>query len=343
MFDYDIFYFEFLINIGCMRFINLFVLKCLMLFQLISLNAQTNKILFSQDLKVKSDSTIHYGKLLLYDDFSSEWIVSTKSNEISKKDSLRDNLRKISLKSDVFTKYWSNTRLFPYPKQDLHNMIDSVEINLSKNSGFHLPPNDHIFSPFGWRRNRQHKGIDLDLNIGDTLRSAFSGKVRFADFNNGGYGNLVIVRHFNGLETYYAHLDKIIIQPNDIVLAGDVIGLGGETGNALGPHLHFEVRYKDVAFDSQNIIDYDKGLLKSSTINNNSLIYYLTKSDFSWVAVNNKKAAANNKKKYHKLKSGDYIGKLAVKYNTTVKKILKLNPKLKNLNSLQIGQVIRVR
>lgn len=327
----------------CMRSINLFFLKSLILLQVVFLNAQTNKVLFSQDLEFKSDSTTHYGTLLLYDDFSSEWIVSSKSNEMSKKDSLRDALRKISIKSDIFTKHWSNTRLFPYPKQDLHNMIDSVEINLTKNSGFHLPPNDHIFSPFGWRRNRQHKGIDLDLNIGDTLRSAFSGKVRFADFNNGGYGNLVIVRHFNGLETYYAHQDKLLVQPNDIVLAGDVIGLGGETGRALGPHLHFEVRYKDVAFDSQNIIDYEKGVLKSSTNYNSNSIYYLTKSDFSWVDVNNKRAAANNKKKYYKLKSGDYIGKLAVQYKTTVKKILKLNPKLKNLNSLQIGQVIRVR
>ena len=132
----------------CMRFINLFFLKSLILLQVVFLNAQTNKVLFSQDLEFKSDSTTHYGTLLLYDDFSSEWIVSSKSNEMSKKDSLRDALRKISIKSDIFTKHWSNTRLFPYHKQDLHNMIDSVEINLTKNSGFHLPPNDHIFSPF---------------------------------------------------------------------------------------------------------------------------------------------------------------------------------------------------
>ena len=241
----------------CMRFINLFFLKSLILLQVVFLNAQTNKVLFSQDLVFKSDSTTHYGTLLLYDDFSSEWIVSSKSNEMSKKDSLRDALRKISIKSDIFTKHWSNTRLFPYPKQDLHNMIDSVEINLTKNSGFHLPPNDHIFSPFGWRRNRQHKGIDLDLNIGDTLRSAFSGKVRFADFNNGGYGNLVIVRHFNGLETYYAHQDKLLVQPNDIVLAGDVIGLGGETGRALGPHLHFELWSDGYPIDPTNFIDFE--------------------------------------------------------------------------------------
>ena len=90
-----------------MRFINLSFLKCLILLQAIFLNAQTNKILFSKDLKVKSDSTTHYGTLLLYDDFSSEWIVSSKSNEISKKDSLRDALLKISIKSDIFTKYWS--------------------------------------------------------------------------------------------------------------------------------------------------------------------------------------------------------------------------------------------
>ena len=212
-------------------------------------------------------------------------------------------------------------------------MDDSIKINLLEESGFYMVPNEHLFSPFGWRRNRQHKGMDLDLDVGDTLRATFSGKVRFSKFNNGGYGYLVIIRHFSGLETYYAHLDKLLVEPNDIVLAGDVIGLGGETGNALGPHLHYETRYKDVAFNPVNIIDFELNDVKYI---NNEPVYYLTKEDFKWVA-------SASKKKYYKLKAGDYLGKVAEKHNTTVNKLLKLNPKVKINDILTIGQVLRVR
>ena len=303
----------------------------------LSLSAQTKKILLKEkkqiiDLKGKS----HYGSIILFDDFSTEWVESTSSMELSTNDSLRNTLAEKAINSEIFNNHWSNKSLFPYPSQNFHTMNDSIKIHLLQDSDFFMPPNDHIFSPFGWRRGRQHKGIDLDLDVGDTLRSVFSGKVRFSDYNNGGYGNLVIIRHFNGLETYYAHLDKLIIKPNDIVLAGDVIGLGGETGNALGPHLHFEVRYKDVAFDPKNIIDFTNNSLVSNFDDEGLPTYFLTKSDFAWVAT-------NKRKKYYKLKAGDYLGKVAAKYGITVSKILRLNPKITNPNTLQIGQSIRVR
>jgi murein DD-endopeptidase MepM/ murein hydrolase activator NlpD len=95
--------------------------------------------------------------------------------------------------------------------------------------------------------------VDLNLNVGDTVVAAWSGNVRYAKFNEGGFGNLVIIRHYNGLETYYAHLSKLLVQPNDEIKAGDVLGLGGNTGHSFGPHLHFELWFKGNAV---NPIDY---------------------------------------------------------------------------------------
>ena len=315
------------------RKIIFFILLCFVLnsFKLV---AQIKDISFSKELRVvKPDSSVHYGTLVLYNDLSTEWIVSSRSVNLSVSDSLRAVLKDSVAASLVFNEHWSNSILFPYPDEKLQYMTDSIEIDLLKNSGFYMPPNEYIFSEFGWRRGRQHKGIDLDLDIGDTLRAAFSGKVRFADYNNGGYGNLVIIRHFNGLETYYAHLDKLLISPNDIVLAGDVIGLGGETGNALGPHLHFEVRYHDIAFNPKNIIDFEKNNL---VIVNENSEYNLTKADFAWLAK-------NESRKFYKVEAGDFLGKIAKKNGLTLKKILKLNPKISDPNALKIGQSIRVR
>lgn len=227
----------------------------------------------------------------------------------------------------LFNDYWSNSKLYPYQNIDLSLMKDSIEIELDIND-FYCSPSDYLYSAFGPRRGRQHKGIDTDLDIGDTLRTMFSGKVRYTNYVKG-FGNLIIIRHLNGLETYYAHLDKILVSPNQSLLAGDIIGLGGETGNALGPHLHFEVRYKDNAFNPEKIID-----LKNQKLKLTDLI--LTQKDFEW-----KKQW--RERKYHKVKSGDTLSYIAKKHNTSTNKILKINKNLSINSILQIGQKIRVR
>ena len=131
------------------------------------LNSQEKKQVYTKEnLRIiKPDSSIHYGKLVLYDDLSSEWIESSKIKTLLSKDSLRNVLREKIKISDVFNEYWSNSRLFPYPDQTFHMMDDSIKINLLEESGFYMVPNEHLFSPFGWRRNRQHKGMDLDLSL----------------------------------------------------------------------------------------------------------------------------------------------------------------------------------
>ena len=281
------------------------------------------KVVFSKDLFISEQLS---GTLLLYENGISTFTpfnieVTNKYFESKQKSFSADTMK-------VFTEYWSATKLFPYKKIDLSKMNDSIIINLQPSS-FFCAPVGKLNSPFGPRGRKQHKGIDTGLDIGDTLRSVFDGKIRYAQYNSGGYGNLVIIRHHNGLETYYAHLSKMFVKSGDIVSAGDVIGLGGETGNALGPHLHFEIRYMDNAFDPEKIID-----LKNKCLKTEQLI--LTKKDFAWI----KKW---NQRKYHTVKSGDTLSHMARKHRTSIRKILKINKRLKMTSVLKIGQKIRVR
>ena len=114
-------------------------------------------------------------------------------------------------------------------------------------------------SKFGYRPRfrRIHKGIDLGLHVGDTVRAAFDGKVRICRYERRGYGYYVVIRHDNGMETVYGHLSKFIVKPDDRVKAGDPIALGGNTGRSTGPHLHFETRYMGLPINPADIIDFE--------------------------------------------------------------------------------------
>jgi LysM repeat protein len=173
-----------------------------------------------------------------------------------------------------------------------------------------------------------HKGLDIKLNKGDTIRSAFDGVVRYAKYNRGGFGNLVIIRHYNGLETYYGHLSKIKVKVNQIVKSGETIALGGSTGRSRGPHLHFEIRYKDVPLDPLRMIDFDNQKLISSSFPVTKKIFYPNDHVPNALIV--------------KIKSGDTIGKLSRKYGTSIKEICAMN-KIKSTTTLKIGRKIRVR
>ena len=100
-----------------------------------------------------------------------------------------------------------------------------------------------VTSVYGMRNGRKHFGVDFRVNIGDTVCSIFCGKVRVAKYDEA-YGYVVVVRHYNMSETVYAHLDKILVVIDQEVKAGQIVGLGGNTGRSTGPHLHFELRYK---------------------------------------------------------------------------------------------------
>jgi len=260
--------------------------------------------------------------------------------------------REVARDRTVFEKYWNTETLFPYKEVSMAAMPNSVVIELLDSvTGYHCPYQGAVNprGKYGPRRRRQHQGIDLPLKMGEPIYATFSGRVRISTYNRGGYGNLVIIRHDNGLETYYGHLSERLVEPNQWVEAGQVIGLGGSTGRSTGPHLHFETRYYGQSFDPERLIDFKSGelcretfLLKKSFFS----IYSNAGQDFDDEEANEqqdkKEDAAKAAMRYHKIRSGDTLGAIARKYGTTVTNICRLNG-IKSTTLLRIGRTLRVR
>lgn len=252
--------------------------------------------------------------------------------------------------ADIFNKYWDNINSNPYH-------IDQASLPLSWSiwlvdslCQYHCPFKGSVNprGKFGPRRGRRHQGVDLPLHTGDPIYAAFTGRVRISKVL-GGYGNLVVIRHENGLETFYGHLSRRDVEVGDWVNAGEVIGLGGSTGRSSGPHLHFETRYQGFAFDPQWLIDFESGELRHR-------LFVLKKKYFSQYsnyeqdfedeefneAEDKRIEAEEAAKKYYKIRSGDTLGAIAKRNGTTVKKLCQLNG-IKETTILSIGRTIRVR
>lgn len=142
------------------------------------------------------------------------------------------------------------------------NAYSGVEVPATRDidvTGFVAPVRGKLTSPYGWRARfgRMHRGVDLNLHVGDSVVSAFDGKVRLVKYEANGYGNYVVVRHDNGLETVYGHLSRALVKPGQRVRAGQLIAKGGNTGRSTGPHLHFETRFMGLPVNPEAIIDFD--------------------------------------------------------------------------------------
>ncbi len=225
--------------------------------------------------------------------------------------------------SGIFSSRWVNDQIFAYrTKPD--SIRDTLIILTRPDRPFTLPIYGKLFRGFMYT----HKGLDIKLNKGDTVRTAFDGVVRYAKYNRGGFGYLIIIRHYNGLETYYAHLSKMFVKVNQVVKSGEPIALGGSTGRSRGPHLHFEIRYKDVPMDPLRLIDFDNKKLTDSSFQITQRVFYPNDHVENAVVI--------------KIKSGDTLGKLAKKYHTSIKEICAMN-KIKPTTTLRIGRSIRVR
>lgn len=227
---------------------------------------------------------------------------------------------------------------------DLTKMKDTVWLCLDGDSlgNFTMPIDGPVTSRYKYRNGKFHNGIDLDLVTGDTVVSAFDGIVRYARKNSGGYGNLVIIRHFNGLETYYAHLSKLLVFSGQQIKSGEVLGLGGNTGHSFGSHLHFEVRFYDAAMNPEELIDFKKKELKSTNLLLHKTMFRpgVTPSD-QWKKKTNggKEYVA---KKYYKVRAGDTLSRIAERNRTSVSTLCRLNG-LRSTSILQIGQNLRVK
>ncbi|MCI5814733.1 MAG: M23 family metallopeptidase [Prevotella sp.] len=233
---------------------------------------------------------------------------------------------------------------------------DSFRIDLRH---FHMPTTSRVVtSNFGSRWGRQHKGIDLKVYIGDTIRSAFSGKVRMVKYERGGYGKYIVIRHSNGLETIYGHLSKQLVEENQVVRAGEVIGLGGNTGRSTGSHLHFETRLCGVALNPAILFDFraqdvvaDSYLFRKNTymaesseanrlrgkIGNGS---YTREEVQGEMAYGSETEQVAEEKQYHKVAKGETLSAIAKKRGVSVSSLCKLN-RISKRTRLRPGQILR--
>ena len=260
--------------------------------------------------------------------------------------------REVAKDSTIFEKYWSTTTLFPYREVDMDELPQSVVITLLDSvTSYHCPYQGSIHpnGKFGPRRRRQHQGIDLPLKTGDPIYATFSGRVRISQYNYGGYGNLVIIRHDNGLETYYGHLAERLVETNQWVEAGQIIGLGGSTGRSTGPHLHFETRYYGHSFDPERLIDFQNGILCRETFllkKSFFSIYSNAGQDFDDEIANEemdkKEVVEQAARRYHTIRKGETLSTLAHKYGTTVSNLCRLNG-IKEADVIRFGQQIRIK
>lgn len=242
---------------------------------------------------------------------------------------------------DDFEENWDNEAIHAYKGLSLNEVPDEITVTLVDSlHGFVCPVVGNVRSKFAFRRRRPHKGTDIPLKVGDPVYAAFDGKVRVvkATKQSGGYGNLVVIRHPSGLETYYGHLSRHAVKENDIVKAGDIIGYGGSTGRSTGPHLHFETRFMGQAFDPERLIDFAIGQLRSEMFTIKKHYY----SIYSHYGQSEKESADASKRKIHVIRSGDTLGGLAAKYGTTVSAICRLNG-FKQTRLLRIGERVIVR
>lgn len=252
--------------------------------------------------------------------------------------------------SGLFDEHWDEVNSNPY-KMSLNDLPSSWSLWLVDSlDQYHCPYQGEVYyrGKFGMRRGRRHQGVDIPLKTGDPIYATFTGKVRMSKYF-GAYGNVIIIRHENGLETFYAHLSKRHVEAGDWVNAGDVIGLGGSTGRSTGPHLHYETRYNGFAFDPQWLIDFKTGtlrhrlfVLKKKYFN----IYSNYEQDFEDEMKNEeedkKEDAEKAAMKYYTIKSGDTLGRIAINNGTTVNALCRLNG-ISPKTTLKIGRRIRVR
>lgn len=233
---------------------------------------------------------------------------------------------------------------------------------------FHMPCDSRkVTSHYGYRRSfrRLHYGTDIKVFVGDTIRAAFSGKIRVVQFERKGYGNYVIIRHPNGLETVYGHMSKHLVKPDQIVRRGEPIGLGGNTGRSTGSHLHFETRFLGQFIDPEKLFDFEAQDVKgdfylycsngrSTMLASNDIVGGEEEMDEETAQALMEKEAeseayqqkriqemkAKPRTSVHKVKSGDTLSSIAHKYGTTVDRLCRLN-NIKSTSILRLGQIIR--
>lgn len=276
----------------------------------------------------------------------------------------------------VYKEHWDTTQVFAYRSIELADLPPVIDLKLiSSLSDFHYPVMGKVLSKYGRRGRRNHNGVDIPLQIGEPVYATFDGRIRYSKYNTGGFGNLVIIRHRNGLETWYAHLTKRNVEPEQYVKAGQIIGFIGSTGRSRGPHLHYEMRYCDQTFDPEFIVDFETGQLRYQTFaleksffNINSRASDQLEEEDDWddsfkllASESNENTSEDileritNPQKsqqseginpsnavYHTIRQGDMLSKLAVRYGVSIDQICRLNG-ISRTTILRLGRKLRIK
>ena len=313
-----------------------------------------------------------YGKMIVYS--NKTWSFLNKSVFDGVMNPRINRIMTLEQETPFSKQSWNNDVCFTTKNNDLSLLKDTIWLCLieDSNKGFKIPVPGVTTSRYGIRNGKNHNGIDLNLKTGDTVCAAWSGKVRYAKFNDGGFGNLVIIRHYNGLETFYAHLSKLLVFPDQDVIAGETIGLGGSTGHSTGPHLHFEVRFYDDPINPEEMIDFATKKLKFENLFVHKSLFksgakpseYFDDKDVEKIEpkkveeVKKEKVEVKKEKekekekekkvevrkdkvKYYMVKSGDTLSKIAARHKLTVSKLCQLNG-IKSSATLRVGKSLRV-
>ncbi len=223
---------------------------------------------------------------------------------------------------------------------------------LVKNGTFVMPVCGKVLSEFGPRNGRMHTGIDLKLEMNEPVHCVFDGMVRMAK-TYGDYGKMVVVRHDNGLETLYGHLNSIAVKEGQYIRAGTYIGGGGRTGRATGVHLHFETRFQGEPFNPRLAVDFDHCQLTTENLALNSDSYKLyyknlqlaeskptpkTSPELTEQATTPVITLQHTE---HVVEKGDTLYNISRRYGTTVDSLRRLN-QLTESSVLKIGQKLVV-
>lgn len=246
---------------------------------------------------------------------------------------------------DLFMEGWNSQRVNPFTESQVP---DRAVIDVR---GYHMPVPGGVTSNYGYRARfgRMHKGIDLKLKSNDTIYAAFDGKVRVSNYEAKGFGNYLIIRHPNKLETIYGHMNKALVKQGQTVRAGQPIGLGGSTGRSTGPHLHFETRYMGYPINPAAIFDFANHTTHSDyyTFTKNT---YTQARNYSSAAPATPqsssstvyKPASPNTSGTYTVKSGDTIASIAMSNGISRTRLLQLNG-LTGETILRPGQVLKVQ
>lgn len=239
--------------------------------------------------------------------------------------------------ANAYYHYWNNKQSWYYPDSIHRNDSTLVLVLADKNKGmrYHHPLCQKslrryygtVTSPYGWRDGKAHNGVDLELHHYDSILNMFDGKVRVAR-TMGGFGKVVIVRHYNGLESLYAHMSKIRVHEGDTVKAGQLLGHGGQTGNATGTHLHMEVRFKGLPVNPAHIISFQDKELYSDTL-------ILKKYKSRYIAY-------PYGKEFHIVTKKDSPYKIAKRYGMSLTALCELN-NITSKTKLLVGQKIKIQ